>query len=36
MVLGRSKQASWFLHSSREWRANLKKCVVPPGWSTRR
>jgi hypothetical protein len=35
MFLGRSKQTSWFLQSSRQWRENLKKCVVPPGGSTR-
>jgi len=35
MFLGRRKQASWFRHSSRQGRENLKKCVVPPLWGTR-
>ena len=30
MFLGRRKQRSWLLHSSCTWRANLKKCLVPP------
>ena len=35
MCLGRRKQASWFLQSSRQWRENLNTCLVQPGWSTR-